>query len=234
MALATVHGDWFWGATISGIYAVKPTGGVDERAFKVSDSECDTDWFRGLAWSQGTLYAVKKDVDVTAVGAVGGIFTQPSVFAVGGAVGAAPPTSSPAPEPSVLPGAAASSSTNHHSAIFESPTSLYITNYAGDATLYHYVDVAGTWTLDSGYPIAHAEFQVDGATKKMYNGRGVTGYTDGVTGHYTLVYSAGSYALGYLLKFDTVARTFSILATGPAGTLWHGVALSPSLLRGTA
>ena len=58
----------------------------------------------------------------------------------------------------MLPGVVAASpgSTNHHPAIFESPTRLFVANCAGDATLYHYADVVGTLTLDSGYPIAHA------------------------------------------------------------------------------
>ena len=225
VAIATTHGDVFWGTSISGAYVVNGSGGA---ALPISGTETDTDWFQALAWSQGSLYALKRNAN----GNVS--LTSPAAFVLGGVIGGAPPTAPPAPEPAPVPGYVDPVVHKQHSLFFEAPDSLWVTSYDADDDTHdfsvsHYV-LAGAppvWAMATGFPLGRASFTYDGRNYLVSSGRGLTGYTDASSGHFVVVYATGTSAAGWLLKLDTATLQWSVLAKACPGTVWHGVALSP-------
>ena len=182
-----------------------------------------------MAWLNGTLYAVKRNIDGWAN------ISSPSVFAVGGSTSAPPPTASPAPEPASIPGGEDASMRHLHSLVFENATSLWMTSYAADSptenfSLYNFLFDTGfaRWIIAPGYPKGAITFDFDGKQTAVSNARGVAGYVDPASSHFTLAYSTGSAeGVDWLVTYDTATGAARGLARAPAYTMWLGVALAP-------
>ena len=206
-SIATLDGSAFYSATTSGI-AYTPDDSNGNRSEAVAGSR---QGFRGLTFFRGSLYGLDANTAV--------------IYGVGG-LAAPPPTASPAPAPVALPGMV-SSSVVGHSLVFENAASIWVTYYSGSYTLSHYVlnDASGSWEVASGYPITSARVVVGLSNRTLLFGRGVVGFVDPVTREYALAYATN----GFLVRFNTVSKQFSVIAQLCIGTMISGVALAPVL-----
>ena len=110
------------------------------------------------------------------------------------------------------------------SLLIQDAATLWTTDYSGGGSLSKYtLSSGGTWSLASGYPLGNALFTFDGVAYNVSNAWGLIGFSDPLSAHYTIVYSAKT----WLIKYDTVTGVYTGLVSGCAGTQWRGMSLSP-------